>query len=134
MSEKKFNDWMDAAQAPNYDTPWSGPVASAPAQKASVVGVFRCRVFMIHRPPGACPICRGPEDDEGDDQGGGRPAEPQPPAEYAPCPHTENAEYVALVNRVHAEGGRIVTREPSTLKNGAIQVHMEWVDAPPKKK
>lgn len=134
MSEKKFNDWMDAAQAPNYDTPWSGPTAAPRAQKTAVAGVFRCRVFMIHRPPGACPICRAPGDDDDDEQGGGRSDDAQIPEEYAPCPHTENGEYVALVNRVHTEGGRIVTREPSTLKNGAIQVHVEWVDAPPKKK
>lgn len=141
MSDKKFEEWVGEAQKPSYDVPWTGPTTQTRGSKPAALGLFHCRVFLIHRPPGACWICRkerGTSDDEEDGDASivteGKGAANSVPLRYEPCAHNENVEYVNLINSVAEKGGRIVKRDASTLKNGDIQVHVEWVDAPSQKK
>ena len=49
-----------------------------------------------------------------------------------PCPVFARDAYIAQINTIHEKGYKLVTRNIDTLKSGAIQVHLEWLQ--PKKK
>lgn len=131
MSDKDFTDFLNDAQgvtgAPGYDNPFAGmsPLTKKSAKPQAVA--FKAEVYTIHRPRESCRTCykqsQEQEDaDDAEDAGGSEPVAP------GPCPHNERAAYIKQVNDIHDNGDKLLSRRIDTLKSGAIQVLVEWIE------
>lgn len=142
MREDDLTKAMDEAQQParGYG-PFAGmqPIgAASPAAaraKTQDQVTFFCEVYMIHCPPGSCPKCRGGREED-EEEGApptslivyGRGVVGHDEPAYVRCPHNERAAYLARVNEIHALKHTLIARQTETLKNGSIQVRVEWLE------
>ena len=131
MSDKDFTDFLNDAQgvtgAPGYDNPFTGmsPHTKKSAKPQAVA--FKAEVYTIHRPRESCRTCykQSQEQNDADDseeEAGGEPVVP------GPCPHNERTEYIRQINDIHENGHKLISRRIDTLKSGAIQVLVEWIE------
>lgn len=143
-SEDDLSRAMDDAQQParSYG-PFAGmhPIGAAPGPsgrvKAPDPAMYFCDIFTIHCPPKSCRQCRGSSNEEGDEEGGemppavvvdGRGVLGTDAPNYERCPHHERAAYMAKVNQIHSLGHKLLSRRVETLKDGSIQVFVEWIE------
>ena len=128
---KSFADIINEAQEPAYANPFEALTPIKNPVKPKALHEFHCHVFTIHRPKGTCSDCRRnttndttPEDEND--------VEAEDTTMPGVCTHHERDAYIAQINTIHEKGYKLVTRNIDTLKSGAIQVHLEWLQ--PKKK
>jgi hypothetical protein len=128
---KSFTDIINDAQEPVYGDPFGTLTPAKNVSKTKVHYEFHCQVFTIHRPKGTCSDCRqkatnstAPEDEDD--------IEAEDTTLPGVCTHHEREAYINQINTIHAKNFKLVTRNIDTLKSGAIQVHLEWLE--PKKR
>lgn len=96
---------------------------------------YRYEVFTIHRPWEACPTCgrlyRSQKDEEGN---WCAPERALPEDSDVVCPHTRRKEYLAVMRSHHLQEIQVINRRIETLKNGVMNVLVEWVILPPSEK
>ena len=89
--------------------------------------LYQCRVFTIFRPWQECHRCQRAFRPKKNAEGQWEDPELQMPEdEDYVCPHNENDEYTALVNRIACDEVKLVRRAVDTLKTGAVQALVEW--------
>jgi hypothetical protein len=89
--------------------------------------LYQCRVFTVFRPWQECHRCQKMFRPKKNADGQWEDAEivMADGSDYV-CPHNENVEYVALVNRIARGEVQLVKRTLETLKTGVVQSLVEW--------
>lgn len=96
---------------------------------------YRYDVFTIHRPWEGCPTCGRLYRPQKDEEGNWSPPERMLPNDSdVVCPHTRRAEYLAIMRAHHHREVQIINRRVETLKNGVMNVLVEWVLIPASEK
>lgn len=83
-------------------------------------------VFVIHRPWETCPRCKKQRAAGRDDAEDTPDDELDDVPEDFVCPHTRRDAYLELMKHFMKDGWRCIDRRAETLKNGVIQISVEW--------
>jgi hypothetical protein len=98
-----------------------------PAAKKKARFLYQCRVFTVFRPWQECHRCQKAFRPKKNADGVWEDPElNMPDDEDYVCPHNENAEYIALVNRIAQGEVQLIKRAVDTLKTGVVQALIEW--------
>lgn len=122
-----FLDHLNSTQRPVHPESRFG-LLNENGEKKKPVSRYDCHVFVIFRPWNECSRCmtaiKGRRKDDG--SWAAPTLELEGEADYQ-CPHVQKTEYKNLVNQHGAGKLQIISRSNETLKNGTIQVFVEWL-------